>query len=55
MAESFHPADLYELLRGNGFKTVEGLGLTEIAKRLYGDLRRNIGIGPGPHIVWVFQ
>jgi methyltransferase (TIGR00027 family) len=47
----FDPADLHELLRRNGFKTVEDLGLPEIAERLYGDLRRNVTIGPGPHIV----
>jgi methyltransferase (TIGR00027 family) len=47
----FDPADLHELLRSNGFKTVEDLGLPEIAERLYGDLRRNVTIGPGPHIV----
>jgi methyltransferase (TIGR00027 family) len=47
----FDPADLHELLRSNGFKTVEDLGLLEIAEHLYGDLRRNIEIGPGPHIV----
>jgi methyltransferase (TIGR00027 family) len=47
----FDPAELYELLRGEGFKTVEDLGLSEIAERLYGDLRRDITIGPGPHIV----
>jgi len=47
----FDPAELYELLRGEGFKTVEDLGLSEIAERLYGELRRDITIGPGPHIV----
>ena len=47
----FDPADLHELLRSNGFKTVEDLGLLEIAEHLYGDLRRNIEIGPGPHVV----
>jgi methyltransferase (TIGR00027 family) len=51
----FDPADLHELLRGNGFKTVEDLGLPEIAERLYGDLSRNIRIGPGPHIVRAYQ
>ena len=51
----FDPADLHELLRSNGFKTVEDLGLPEIAERLYGDLRRNIRIGPGPHIVRACQ
>ena len=51
----FDPADLHELLRSHGFKTVEDLGLPEIAERLYGDLRRNIRIGPGPHIVRAYQ
>ena len=47
----FDPAELLELLRGAGFKIVEDLGLPEIAERFYGDLRRDIRIGPGPHIV----
>lgn len=51
----FDPADLHGLLRGNGFKTVEDLGLSEIAERLYGDLRRNIRVGPGFHIVRAYQ
>jgi len=51
----FDPADLHGLLRGNRFKTVEDLGLSEIAERLYGDLRRNIRVGPGPHIVRAYQ
>jgi methyltransferase (TIGR00027 family) len=50
----FDPADLHELLRGEGFKT-EDLGLPEIAERLYGELRRDITIGPGPHIVRAYQ
>ncbi len=51
----FDPAELHELLRGEGFKTVEDLGLPEIAERLYGDLGRDITIGPGPHIVRAYQ
>jgi len=51
----FDPADLHVLLRSNGFKAVEDLGLPEIAQRLYGDLRWNITIGPGPHIVRAYQ
>lgn len=51
----FDPAELHELLRGEGFRTIEDLGLPEIAKRLYGDLRRDIAIGPGPHIVRAYQ
>jgi methyltransferase (TIGR00027 family) len=51
----FDPAELHELLRGEGFKTVEDLGLPEIAERLYGDLRRNITTGAGPHIVRAYR
>jgi methyltransferase (TIGR00027 family) len=51
----FDPAELHELLRGEGLKTVEDLGLREIAERLYGDLGRGITIGPGPHIVRAYQ
>lgn len=51
----FDPAELSELLRGKGFKTVEDLGLPEITQRLYGDLGRDIPIGPGPHIVRAYQ
>lgn len=47
----FDPAELNDLLRDAGFKSVEDLGLAEIAARLYGDLGRDITIGPGPHIV----
>jgi methyltransferase (TIGR00027 family) len=51
----FDPAELYKLLHGEGFKTIEDLGLSEITERLYGDLRRGIAIGPGPHIVRAYQ
>jgi methyltransferase (TIGR00027 family) len=51
----FDPAELYKLLRSEGLKNVEDLGLAEIAERLYGDLRRDITIGPGPHIVRAYQ
>lgn len=47
----FDPAELLELLHGEGFNVVEDLGLPEMAERLYGNLRANIKIGPGPHIV----
>jgi methyltransferase (TIGR00027 family) len=47
----FDPAELFELLRREGFKIVEDLGLPEIAERLYGDLGRDIRVGAGPHIV----
>jgi methyltransferase (TIGR00027 family) len=47
----FDPAEMFELLRGEGFKIIEDLGLREIAERFYGDLRRDIEIGAGPHIV----
>jgi methyltransferase (TIGR00027 family) len=51
----FDPAEVFELLRCEGFKIIEDLGLPEIAERLYGDLRRDIRIGPGPHIVRAYQ
>lgn len=51
----FDPAELLELLRREGFKFVEDLGLVEIAERFYGDLRRDIRIGAGPHIVRAYQ
>jgi methyltransferase (TIGR00027 family) len=51
----FDPAELLELLRSDGFKIVEDLGLPEIARRFYGDLRRDIRIGAGPHIVRACQ
>jgi methyltransferase (TIGR00027 family) len=51
----FDPAELHELLRGEGFKTVEDLGRPEITERLYGDLTRDLPIGPGPHIVRAYQ
>jgi methyltransferase (TIGR00027 family) len=47
----FDPAELSDLLRREGFTIVEDLGLPEIAERFYGDLRRYIRIGAGPHIV----
>jgi methyltransferase (TIGR00027 family) len=51
----FDPAEMFELLRCKGFQIVEDLGLREIAKRFYGDLRRDIKIGAGPHIVRASQ
>jgi O-methyltransferase involved in polyketide biosynthesis len=47
----FDPAELFELLRREGFTIVEDLGLPEIAERFYGDLGRDIRVGAGPHIV----
>lgn len=47
----FDPIELLQLLRGEGFNVVEDLGLPEIADRFYGVLRRDIVLGPGPHIV----
>lgn len=47
----FDPAELFQLLRCAGFKIVEDLGLPEIAERFYGDSKRDIRIGAGPHIV----
>ena len=51
----FDPAELHDLLRGAGFKSIEDLGLPEITERLYGELRRDIAIGPGPHIVRAYR
>jgi methyltransferase (TIGR00027 family) len=51
----FDPAELHELLRGEGFKTIEDLGRPEITERLYGDLNVGMPIGPGPHIVRACQ
>jgi methyltransferase (TIGR00027 family) len=51
----FDPIELLQLLRGEGFNLIEDLGLPEIAKRFYGVLRRNIVLGPGPHIVRAHQ
>lgn len=47
----FDPGELTQLLRVKGFQEVEDLGLSEIAERFYGELKRDIRIGPGPHIV----
>jgi methyltransferase (TIGR00027 family) len=51
----FDPAELFELLRCEGFKIVEDLGLPKIAERFYGELGRDIRVGPGPHIVRACQ
>jgi len=51
----FDPAELFELLRCEGFKNVEDFDLPEIARRFYGDLRRDIRVGSGPHIVRAYQ
>ena len=47
----FDPIEPLQLLRGKAFDVIEDLGLSEIADRYYGVLRRNIVLGPGPHIV----
>jgi methyltransferase (TIGR00027 family) len=51
----FDPAELFELLRREGFTIVEDLRLPEIAKRFYGGLGRDIKVGAGPHIVLAHQ
>jgi methyltransferase (TIGR00027 family) len=51
----FDPIELLQLLRGEGFNVIEDLGLPEIAERFYGVLRRDIVLGPGPHIVRAHQ
>jgi methyltransferase (TIGR00027 family) len=47
----FDPAELFGLLRSEGFIVIEDLGLPEIAERFYDEWRRGIKVGPGPHIV----
>jgi methyltransferase (TIGR00027 family) len=47
----FDPAELSEMLRHRGFGLVEDLGLAEISERFYGELKRDIRIGAGPHLV----
>jgi methyltransferase (TIGR00027 family) len=47
----FDPVELLRVLRGEGFKEIEDLGLPEIANRFYGALGRDVILGPGPHIV----
>lgn len=47
----FDPAELAEVLRDKGFGIVEDLGMAAIADRFYGDLKKDIRIGPGAHIV----
>jgi len=51
----FDPIELLQLLRSEGFNVIEDLGLPEIAERFYGVLRRDIVLGPGPHIVRAHQ
>jgi methyltransferase (TIGR00027 family) len=51
----FDPIEVLQLLRGQGFKVIEDLGLPEIAERFYGVLRRDIVLGPGPHIARAHQ
>jgi methyltransferase (TIGR00027 family) len=51
----FDPIELLQLLRGEGFNVIEDLGLPEIAERFYGVMRRDIVLGPGPHIVRAHQ
>ncbi|TPQ39937.1 SAM-dependent methyltransferase [Bradyrhizobium guangdongense] len=47
----FDPIELTQMLRSEGFNLIEDLGLLEIADRFYGVLKRDIVLGPGPHIV----
>ncbi len=47
----FEPIELHHLLRSEGLNVIEDLGASEIAQRFYGDLGRDITLGPGPHIV----
>jgi len=47
----FDPAELSDMLRNKGFAIVEDLGLAELTERFYGDLKRDIRVGPGGHVV----
>jgi methyltransferase (TIGR00027 family) len=47
----FDPLDLSEMLHNMDFAVVEDLGLAEISDRFYGELKRDIRIGAGPHVV----
>jgi methyltransferase (TIGR00027 family) len=47
----FEPVELQQLLQSFGFSLIDDLGLPEISERFYGALRRDIVLGPGPHIV----
>jgi methyltransferase (TIGR00027 family) len=47
----FDPAELAEMARNKGFGLVEDLSLAEISERFYGELKRDIRIGAGPHLV----
>jgi methyltransferase (TIGR00027 family) len=47
----FDPAEVADMLRGEGFRVVEDLGLAELTERFYGTLKQGIVIGPGAHVV----
>jgi methyltransferase (TIGR00027 family) len=47
----FDPAELTEILRHKGFRTIEDLGIAELTDRFYGTLKQGIVIGPGGHII----
>jgi methyltransferase (TIGR00027 family) len=47
----FDPAELSEMLRRKGFRTIEDLGMAEIIERFYGALKKDIRTGPGAHLV----
>jgi methyltransferase (TIGR00027 family) len=47
----FDPPDLSEMLHNKDFAVVEDLSLAEISDRFYGELKRDIRIGAGPHVV----
>jgi methyltransferase (TIGR00027 family) len=48
----YQPAEISEMLRSKGFRTIEDLGLAELTERFYGDFKQGIRIGPGGHVVW---
>lgn len=47
----FDPIELLQMLQAAAFNVIEDLGLPEIAERYYGALKRDVMLGPGPHIV----
>ena len=47
----YQPAEISQMLRSKGFRTIEDLGLAELTERFYGALKHGIPIGPGGHVV----
>jgi hypothetical protein len=47
----YKPDEISAMLRSKGFRTIEDLGLAELAEHFYGALKQGIRIGPGGHVV----